>query len=65
MLHNLYTTNGIYLPAYLVGAIDAVDPDMVSTAYVNAIICPTTGKKQEFRHLIADPNMPHLRQWNV
>ena len=41
MLHTLCTTNVTYLPAYLIDAIDPADPDTVSTAYVNAIICPT------------------------
>ena len=44
------------LPAYLVDALDATDPDCVSNAYINTIICPTTGKKEEYRHLISDPS---------
>ena len=40
-------------------AIDATNPDRVSNAYINTIICPTTGKKQEFWRLIADPKTCH------
>ena len=42
--------------------IDPNNPDRVSDAFINAIICPTTGKKQEFEQLMADPQMCHT--WN-
>ena len=54
-LNTFHTTNYINLPTYLIDAIDPTDPDRVSDTFINAVVSPTTGKKQEFWHLIADP----------
>ena len=48
LLNTLHTTNCNYLLVYLMDAIDPTNHTKVSTAYINAIICPTTGRKQEF-----------------
>ena len=59
LLNTLHTTNYNYLLVYLMDAIDPTNHTKVSTAYINAIICPTTGRKQEFWHLIADLHTCH------
>ena len=38
---------------------DSTDPNKFSNAYINDIICPTTGKNHEVGHLIPDPQMHH------
>ena len=40
-------------------AVDPTSPDKVSNAFINTIICPTSGKKQEFWYLIADSQTCH------